>query len=128
MITVATDAGKITVPKSVIGNIVKYVIDSYKGKVILSDSKGRVNKLAYKLGTKEKADNIQVQKTPDGINIRAFVVLRFGTSIKETSHRLIGDIRATIKEATGIDTENISIVITGMISKNIAPRHIEIIG
>lgn len=128
MITVATDVGKITIPKVVIGNIVKNVIDSYEGKVILSDSKGRVHKLAYKLGTKEEADNIEVEKIPDGIDLRVFVVLKFGTSIKETTTRLIGDIRATIMEATGIYTENISIVITGMISQKLAPRHIEITG
>lgn len=128
MITVATDSGKITVQKSIIGNIIKDVIDSYKGKVILSDPKGRVRKLAYKLGTKEEADTIEVEKIPDGINIRVFVVLRFGTSIKATTGRLIDDIRAAVMEATGIYVENVSIVITGMISKKIAPRRIEITG
>ena len=129
MITITTDMGEITLAKSVIGNIVMDVIDSFDGKVIFSDSKGRVNKLAYKLGTKEEANNIQVEQTENGIDLRVFVVLRFGTSIKDTTNRIINDIRSEVKAATGMTVENLSVVITGMLTKNkLAPRRIEVTG
>lgn len=128
MITVETDMGKITISKSVIGNIVMDVVASFDGKVILSDSKGRVHKFILKLGPKEESDNIQVEKTADGIDLRVFVVLRFGAGIRKTTAQLIEALRTEIKEGCGIDANNISIVITGMISKKIAPRHIEVTG
>ena len=128
MITVQTDMGKITLPKSVIGNIVMDVVDSFDGNVILSDSKGRIHKLAYKLGTKEEANNIEVEMTEGGIDIRVYVILRFGMSIKNITHNLIDELRSEIKQASGITAVNISIVVTGMMSKKIAPRNIEVTG
>lgn len=128
MITVQTDMGKITFPKGVIGNIVMDVVDSFDGKVILSNSKGRIHKLAYKLGTKEEANNIEVEINGDGIDVRIYVILRFGISIKNITHNLIDEIRSEIKQASGLTAENISIVVTGMMSKKVAPRNIEVTG
>ncbi len=129
MITVTTDMGIITLPKSVIGSIVMDVIDSFDGKVISSDPKGRMNRLAQKLGPKGESGNIEMEQTANGIDLRIFVVLTFGTSIKNTTERMIGEIRSEIKAASGINVENISVVITGMLTKNkLAPRYIEVTG
>lgn len=129
MITVTTDMGKITLPKSVIGNIVMDVIDSFEGKVILSDYKGRVNRLAHKLAKKEDAKYIEIDFNEDSMDLRVYVILQFGTSISNITNRIIDEIRTEIKAASGITVETMSVVVTGMLTKNnIAPRHIEVTG
>lgn len=128
LITIETEMGKIELPKSVIGNVVMDVVDSFDGKVILSDSKGRIHKLAYRLGAMEEANNIEIEANENSIDLRVYAILRFGVSIRETSKQLINELKETIKEATGIRVDNVSIVVTGMLSRKIAPRNIEVTG
>lgn len=130
MITVNTDLGTIKVAKSVIGNIIMDVIDSFDGKVIVSNSKGKIpNHLATKIAPKTEFDEIAVTLTEEGLmNIELFVILKFGTSIKDTTAKLIADIRSSIKETTGTDVNDVKVTVTGMMSKHIAPRHIEVNG
>ena len=127
MITVETDLGTITVAKSVIGNIIKSVIDSFDGKVIISNSKGKITNQLPKLGPKEEYGDVEIELTEEGLlNINIYVILKFGTSIKATTERMITDIRALIKETIAMDVNEIDVTVTGMMSKHIAPRHIEV--
>lgn len=129
MITVETDLGTITVAKSVIGNIIKSVIDSFDGKVIISNSKGKITNQLPKLGPKEEYSDVEIELTEEGLlNINIYVILKFGTSIKATTERMITDIRALIKETIAMDVNEIDVTVTGMMSKHIAPRHIEVKG
>ena len=129
MITVDTELGTIKVAKSVIGNIIVDVIDSFDGKVILSNSRGKVPKqLAYKLSQKDESSEISMELTEDGFNIGVFVVLKFGTSIKETTDRMLSDIRNNIKDMTGMEINDLTVTVTGVLSKKLAPRHIEVRG
>lgn len=129
MITVETELGTIKVAKSVIGNIIMDVIDSFEGKVILSNSRGKIpNQLAQKIGTKEEFSEIVIDLTENGLEIKLYVVLRFGTSIKATTGKMIDDIKSLVKENTAMNVNEIMVTITGMMSKHIAPRHIEVKG
>lgn len=129
MITVETDLGTITVAKSVIGNIIKSVIDSFDGKVIISNSKGKITNQLPKLGPKEEYSDVEIELTEEGLlNINIYVILKFGTSIKATTERIITDIRSLIKETIAMDVNEIDVTVTGMMSKHIAPRHIEVKG
>lgn len=129
MITVDTELGTIKVAKSVIGNIVMDVIDSFEGKVIVSNSKGKIpNHIAYKIGPKDESSELGIELTEDGLNIHIFIVLRFGTSIKETTGKIISDVRNNMKNTTGMDINELTVTVTGVMSKKLAPRHIEVRG
>lgn len=129
MITVETELGTIKVAKSVIGNIIKDVIDSFDGKVIVSNSKGKITNQLPKLGPKEEYSDIAIELTEEGLlNISIYIILKFGTSIKYTTEKIIADIRTSIKETTAMDVNEITVTVTGMMSKHIAPRHIEVRG
>ncbi len=69
---------------------------------------------------------MEITLSENGLDIRVFVVLRFGTSITQVTNRLADDIHSRIKTMTGMEPNSVAIVVTGMISKNIAPRHIEV--
>ena len=129
MITVETELGTIKVAKSVIGNIIKDVIDSFDGKVIVSNSKGKITNQLPKLGPKEEYSDIAIEHTEEGLlNISIYIILKFGTSIKYTTEKIIADIRTSIKETIAMDVNEITVTVTGMMSKHIAPRHIEVRG
>lgn len=129
MITVETELGTIKVAKSVMGNIIKDVIDSFGGKVIVSNSKGKITNQLPKLGPKEEYSDIAIELTEEGLlNISIYIILKFGTSIKYTTEKIIADIRTSIKETTAMDVNEITVTVTGMMSKHIAPRHIEVRG
>lgn len=130
MITVETDLGTIKVAKNVLGNIIYDVIDSFDGKVILSNSKGKIpnNQLAKKLTQKEEFDGLSIELIEDALTIKIHVVLRFGTSIRNTTAKMIEEIRRLITESTGMEVKDVTIFVTGMLSKHIAPRNIEVRG
>ncbi len=126
MFTVETRLGTISVGKNIIGKIITEVIKSFHGKVILSNHKGKVPKFVPKIGNGDDSSNMEITLSENGLDIRVFVVLRFGTSITQVTNRLADDIHSRIKTMTGMEPNSVAIVVTGMISKNIAPRHIEV--
>lgn len=128
MITVDTDLGTISVSKSVIRSMILEIIDSFDGKVILSNPKGKIPKFPYYIGTPNDAEQIEIELTEVGLQIRVHVILKFGTSIKRTTRLIIDEIRSTVKERTGVSINKVTILVTGMMSKKIAPRHIEVNG
>lgn len=126
MITVETELGTITITKSVIGTIITDVIDEFEGKVILSNHKGKVPGLVSKIGGMDEINNMEISLTEQGLDIRFYVVLRFGTSITRVTNQMVDEIHSRIKELTAMEPNSVAVVVTGMISKYIAPRHIEV--
>lgn len=126
MITVDTDLGTITVTKWVIGKIILDIVEEFEGKVIISNHKGKVPGIVSKISGMDEINTMEINMTEQGLDIRIFVVLRFGTSITRVTNLLVDTIHERIKELTGIAPNSAAVVVTGMISKNIAPRHIEV--
>lgn len=126
MIIVETEFGTITITKSVIGKIITDVIDEFEGKVIISNHKGKVPGLVSKIGGMDEISNMEINLTEQGLDIRIFVVLRFGTSITRVTNQLVDEIHRRVREMTAMEPNSVAVVVTGMISKHIAPRHIEV--
>ncbi len=126
MLTVETDLGKITVPKAVVGKIIAQTVEQFDGKVIISNNKGKVPGFVSKIGGMDDSSSMEISLTEQGLDIRVFVVLRFGTSITSVTNKLINQIHENIEEMTGVKPNSVAVVITGVISKKIAPRHIEV--
>lgn len=126
MLTVETDLGKITVPKAVVGKIIAQTVEQFDGKVIISNNKGKVPGFVSKIGGVDDSSSMEISLTEQGLDIRVFIVLRFGTSITSVTNKLINQIHENIEEMTGVKPNSVAVVITGVISKKIAPRHIEV--
>ncbi len=124
--TVETDLGKITVPKAAVGKIIAHTVEQFEGKVIISNNKGKVPGFVSKIGGMDDSSSMEIALTEQGLDIRVFVVLRFGTSITSVTGRLVDKIHENIKEMTGVEPNSVVVVVTGVISKKIAPRHIEV--
>ncbi len=126
MLTVETELGKITVPKAVVGKIIAQTVEQFDGKVIISNNKGKVPGFVSKIGGVDDSSSMEISLTEQGLDIRVFIVLRFGTSITSVTNKLVNQIHENIEEMTGVKPNSVAVVITGVISKKIAPRHIEV--
>ncbi|MCQ4637408.1 Asp23/Gls24 family envelope stress response protein [Anaerovorax odorimutans] len=126
MFTVETDLGTITVSKNAIGKIVIEAVEQFDGKVIISNHKGKVPGIVSRFGGMDDTSIMEINSGEKGLDLRVFVVLRFGTSITQVTNQLVDDIHEKMKESLGIEPNSVAVVVTGMISKNIARRHIEV--
>lgn len=131
MITIESDLGTISLSKASIGRIITEAVDSCGGKVMISNHKGKVSGgkvpgFVSKIGGMDESSPMDIAMTESGLDIKVFVVLRFGTSITQVTNYLVDEIHNKVKEMTGMEPNSVAVVVTGMISKNIAPRHIEV--
>lgn len=126
LFTVETDLGTITVSRNAIGKIVTEAVERFDGKVIISNHKGKVPGIVSRIGGMDDINSMEINYGENGLDLRVFVVLRFGTSITQVTNQLVDDIHEKTKETIGIEPNSVAVVVTGMISKNIARRHIEV--
>lgn len=126
MITVETDLGTITVNKAAIGKIIIEAARKFDGKVIISNHKGKVPGRVPKLGGMDEINHMEIELNENGLDIRVFVVLRFGTSITQVTNQMVDEIHNNIKNMTGMEPNSVAVVVTGVLSKHVAPRHIEV--
>lgn len=127
MLTIAdTSIGTISVTKSLIGRIVAEAVSQFDGKVLVSNHKGKLPKQLPKKNSGEEVNSMELSFGENGLDLRVFIVIRFGTSITMVTNRLIDTIQEKIKEVMGQEPNSVAVVVTGMISKNIARRHIEV--
>lgn len=118
--------GFISIEKAVIARIITEEVARMKGKVQISSAKGKVPGLVSKIGGLDEASHLEILMGRKGLDIRVYVVIRFGTSIGMVTNLLIGRIQEKIREFTTIEANSIAIVVTGMISKHLSRRNIEV--
>jgi len=122
-----TEYGTISITKAVIGKIITEAVDRLSGKVYICNQKGKIiNNLFSRLGYFDDASNIEINYGPTGLDIRLYIVVRFGTSITKVTNQLIDEIETNVREFTSIELNSISVVVAGTLSRQIKKRHIEV--
>ncbi|QAT42805.1 Asp23/Gls24 family envelope stress response protein [Aminipila luticellarii] len=121
-----TENGSITIGKAVIAKIVAETVSQFHGKVLISNYKNKAVTFAAKIGVTEDINNMDITMGEKGLDIKLYIVVKFGTSIGLVTNRLINDIHDKVYEYTSIEPNSVAVVVTGMISKNIAKRNIEV--
>jgi Uncharacterized protein conserved in bacteria len=124
-----TSGGAISIDKPVVGKIIGEAVGQFKGKVLISNHKGKVvSGFAAKLGMMDDINFMEINLGKDGLDIRFFILIRFGTSINRVTEQLIETIKKNTEEITGLEVDSIAVVVTGMISKHTVRRNIEVRG
>lgn len=124
-----TMSGAISVDKAVIGKIIADAVGQFKGKVLISNYKGKVvSGFAAKLGVMDDVSYMEISLGKNGLDIRFYILIRFGTSINKVTEQLIRTIKKNTEEITGLEVNSIAVVVTGMVSKQTARRNIEVRG
>ena len=123
---VETDEGHIIIEKAVVGKIIIEEVKKFRDKVLISNHKGKVAGFVSKMGGLDDVSHLEILMGTKGLDVRLYLVIRFGTSIGMVTNQLIEGIQENIKGLTGIEPNSVAIVITGTISKHIAKRNIEV--
>lgn len=123
-----TEEGNISIDKAVIGTIIAEAASQFNRKVLISNYKGKVSRFAAKISGTDDANYMEIVMGKNGLDIRFYIVIRFGTSINMVTEQLIRTIKTNVEEMTAIEVNSIAVVVTGMISKQVVRRNIEVKG
>jgi uncharacterized alkaline shock family protein YloU len=120
--------GSISIDKSVVGKIIAKAVEQFNGKVLISNHRGRVAGFAAKIGVADDISYMEINLGKNGLDIRFYILIRFGTSINRVTEQLISTIKKNTEEITGLEVNSVAVVVTGMVSKQTARRNIEVRG
>jgi len=124
-----TEGGTISVDKAVVGRIIADAVGQFNGKVLISTHRGKaVSGFAAKIGMTDDASPMEITLGKNGLDIRFFILIRFGTSINRVTEQLIESIKRNTENITGLEVNSIAVVVTGIISKHTVRRNIEVRG
>lgn len=131
MFDIETKLGEIRFSQGIINKIVMKAAEAYDGKVILHNYKGKYMDMMPGLASKinlydESTGSVEFTQKDDGYTLKVYIVLKFGTSIKMVTEGMIDSIYENAEKILGKRPEMVTIVVTGILSKNIAKRHIEV--
>lgn len=131
MLEMETKYGKISFSQNIISRIVIEAVENSQGKADILNYKGKYMNVVPGIASKmniydEEAGGIEITDTENGFQIRVYIVVKFGTSIKEVTGDIIDFIYKKTEEMTGQRPAKVTVVVTGTISRNIARRHIEV--
>jgi uncharacterized alkaline shock family protein YloU len=121
--------GIISIDKTVVGKIIAEAVAEFRGKVLISNHKGKaLSGLAAKIGVTDDVSSMEINLGKNGLDIRFYILIRFGTSINHVTEQLIETIKKNTEEITGLEVNSIAVVVTGMVSKQTVRRNIEVRG
>lgn len=121
--------GSISIDKAVVGKIMAEAVAEFKGRVLISTHKGKpVSGFAARIGMMDDVSSMEINLGKNGLDMRFYILIRFGTSINRVTEQLIETIKKNTEEITGLEVNSIAVVVTGMISKQTVRRNIEVRG
>jgi len=123
---IQTENGTITLFKEAVAAIIIRVMETFAGKVLIANQKGKIYYFIARISGKEDGGTIEIINGKKGFDIRIYVLIRFGSSINKTTELIIEQIKNEVERGTGVPVNSVSVVITGVFSKQIARRNIEI--
>ena len=122
-----TEYGEISITKAVITKIIIEAVERFDGKVLISNQRGKiVTGLFSKIGYFDDSSNIEINMGPKGLDVRIFLVLKFGTSIAKVTNQLIEEIQHNIKAFTTAEPNSVAVVVAGTLSQQLTRRYIEV--
>ncbi|GAB1475294.1 hypothetical protein MASR2M70_01260 [Bacillota bacterium] len=121
-----TSYGSVKIRRPVIGRIVMEAISKFGGRVRITNHKGKIIKPKEKYGTPDATDFFEIAMAEKGLDLRIYIAIKFGMSIGLVTEQLIDDVKTDIEAITGIEANSIAVIVTGLISKQISPRNIEV--
>lgn len=123
-----TEYGTISITRAVVVRIIQEAVGKFHGKVYISNAKGKViTGFISRIGYFDDSANIEITMGSQGLDVRIFIVIRFGTSIGMVTSQLIEEIQSNITNFTGLKPNSVAIVVAGTLSQHLKRRNIEFI-
>ncbi len=119
------NGGHVTLALPVFARIAVETARSFPEIVMITNAKGKRMRIG-RTG-RESLNFIEVDVVSEQqVSVRLCVILRFGRSIKGVAEEFGKRLRENVKELTGFSVSDITLVVTGVKSKNTARRQLEI--
>ena len=124
-----TDMGVMKINRLIFGRLVLDALASAGGKAFPASEKGKL--LAGIGGSRpaagEIADNLVVKEEADGsLLLKLYIIMSFGSSIQLATGQILDSLEGDLKPMFPGQSGRIVLKITGVKSKQIAPRDIEV--
>jgi len=115
--------GRIRIGRGVIEGVCARVIDGFEGRILVSDQKGRL-----KQGGATRAEDgkgfARARIRRGKLDIKLYLIVQFGTSIRETAKTLSGRLREEFPVQTGLEVGLVTMEFVGTLSEKLSKRNI----
>lgn len=123
--------GDIVFSETIINRIVTEAVESCEGKAEILNYKGKYKNMVPGIASKmnlydEESGGIQLTKDEDGLQIKVYIIIHLGASIKETTEKIIDYIYEYVEKMLNERPKAVTVTVTGILSKNMVKRHIEV--
>ncbi|MDR1778805.1 MAG: Asp23/Gls24 family envelope stress response protein [Clostridiales Family XIII bacterium] len=120
--------GKIAYDKEIIASIVRRELQGREGRILFSDPRGRVRKNALRETSDDAAFlDVELREDAGQMDITVYLVIYFGTSIKEMAAEITECLRRDVPLVTGFTVGRVSVVVTGVMAKSLVRRRTEVV-
>ena len=126
-LTKTTSLGTITINPSVLAREVRTAAVPVKEKMFFATSRGKLLAGPQKISSADLSANMTIEETDENINLTFYIIMSFGSSIKNVTETILDGIEKSFKTLFPTKGGNITIKIVGVKSKKIAPRNIEVV-
>ncbi len=122
-----TKEGRIILSQSAYTDIVLASAESFTGKLMFSTPGGNPVATGYMKWISSDFMSAEYIEQLNMINLKIYVVMKFGISLSDTLSEFSDCIRKNIKNITGTEVGRIKFHVTGVKSKKLVHRNIEFI-
>lgn len=124
---VKTEYGDIQIDTYAIGSLIVKIADHYRGRLHLTSRKGRRVAWLYRFTDAAEIDNMVLDFDEEGrISIKVYVMILFGVSISGITQDFLDKIEEAVELALGQKPRRTTVVVTGLLSKQVARRNIQV--
>ena len=124
IIRLTNTQGAVSFNGILIDQIIERAMKPWEGRVWIANYKGRSSDKTVRSGNLEPLEEKIISTTENGVFIRLYLMLRFGTSKKACTESIISSVAKDITECLDLPIEDIELVVTGLISEKPAKRDI----
>jgi uncharacterized alkaline shock family protein YloU len=117
------EKGSIEISRRVIESFCGRVIDSFGGRIFVSDRKGKLRRGAEK-NPEEETGFARARLKNGKLNIKLYLIFRFGTSIRDLAKALVAELRERTPQEIGFEVGLIKMVFVGTLSEKVSKRNI----
>jgi uncharacterized alkaline shock family protein YloU len=116
--------GAVSINHSVVDEMIADAFIACEDKAWLANYKGAVSDMTIRLRNYDALAEKVVKMTEKGIFVRLYIMLRFGSSISEVTAGIMDRLAFSMLEYLELPIDNIEVIVTGILSKNVAKRNI----
>ena len=115
--------GRIRIGRGVIEGVCARVIDDFQGRILVSNPKGRLKQSA---GSSAETETGFARARIRGgrLDIKLYLIVKFGTSMREAARVLVKRIREEFPNQTGIEVGIVTMVFVGTLSEKLSKRNV----